>query len=81
MRIIDRKPALSSGVVYRLMTREEASRCYEPGGFTPEPTDQPYNGWSNYKTWVTGAWITSDEDSYEADRASLARGGTDALRA
>jgi hypothetical protein len=63
------------------MTKEEASRWYEPGGFTPEPTDQPYNGWSNYKTWVTDAWLTSDEDSYEAARASLARGGSDALRA
>jgi hypothetical protein len=81
VRIIDRKPPLSSGVVYSLMTKEEASRWYEPGGFTLEPTDQPYNGWSNYKTWATGAWLTSDEDSYEAARASLARGGTDALRA
>jgi hypothetical protein len=81
VRILNRKPALSSGVVYSLMTKEEASRWYEPGGFTPEPADQPYNGWSNYKTWVTHAWLTSDEESYEAARSSMARGGTDALRA
>jgi hypothetical protein len=81
VRTLDRKPALSSGVVYSLMSREEAPRWYEPGGFTPEPTDQPYNGWSNYKTWATDAWLTSDEESYAAARASLARGGTDALRA
>jgi hypothetical protein len=36
---------------------------------------------SNYKTWATDAWLTSDEESYEAARASLARGGIDALRA
>src|SRR5207248_3178611 len=52
-----------------------------PGGFTPEPTDQPYNGWSNRKTWATDVWLTNDEESYEAARASLAKGGTAALRA
>jgi hypothetical protein len=81
VRIIDRKSALSSGVVYSLMTKEEASRWYEPGSFTPEPTDQPYNGWNNYKTWAMHAWLTSDEESYEAARSSLARGGIEALRA
>src|SRR5256885_5162881 len=75
VRIIDRKPALSSGVVYSLLTKEEASRWYEPGSFAPEPTDQPYNGWSNYKTWATDTWLTDDQDSCEAARASVASGG------
>ena len=80
VRIIDRKPALSSGVVYSLMTKEEASRWYEPGSFAPEPTDQSYNGWSNYKTWATDAWLTDDQASSEAARASVASGGAGALR-
>ncbi len=46
VRILDRTPALSSGVVYSLMDRETAARWYTPDGFTPEPTDQSYNGWS-----------------------------------
>jgi hypothetical protein len=60
------------------MTKEEASRWYEPGGFTPEPTDRPYNGWSNYKTWATGAWLTSDEESYDSACASPAQTATTA---
>lgn len=81
VRILDRLPALSSGVVYSLMDKAEAPRWYEPGAFTPEPADQPYNGWSNYKTWATDLWITNDEDGYTAARAAIARGGIAALRA
>ncbi len=44
VRILDRTPALSSGVLYSLMTKENAARWYMSGGFEPEPTDQLYNG-------------------------------------
>jgi hypothetical protein len=81
VRILDRMPALSSGVVYSLLDKASAARWYTPRTFEPEPTDQPYNGWSNYKTWVTNLWITNDEDGYDAARAAIGRGGLDALRA
>jgi hypothetical protein len=81
VRIVDRAPALSSGVIYSLMTREEAPRWYRPGAFEPEPADQPYNGWTNYATWATDLWITNDHEGYDAARAAVARGGPDALRA
>lgn len=81
VRILDRAPALSSGVIYSLLTRDDASRWYTPGAFEPEPADQPYNGWSNYKTWATDLWITNDREGYDAARAAVARGGPDALRA
>jgi len=80
VRILDRTPALSSGVIYSLMDKADAARWYTPGAFQPEPTDQPYNGWSNYKTWATDLWITNDEEGYDAARAAIARGGADALR-
>ncbi len=81
VRIMDRKPALSSGVIYSLMLKEEAGRWYTPGAFEPEPTDQPYNGWTNYATWATDLWITNDHDGYDAAHAAIRRGGADALRA
>lgn len=81
MRIVDRAPTLSSGVIYSLMTKEEASRWYTPGAFEPEPVDQPYNGWSNYKTWAVDLWVTNDHEGYDAARAAVASGGPDALRA
>ncbi len=81
VRIMDRTPALSSGVIYSLMDKAEASRWYTPGAFEPEPTDQPYNGWSNYKTWATDLWITNDREGYDVAHAAIARGGADALRA
>jgi len=81
VRILDRTPALSSGVIYTLMDRESAARWYTPGAFEPEPTDQPYNGWSNYKTWATDLWITNDPEGYDAARVAIASGGPDALRA
>ncbi len=81
MRVLDRTPVLSSGVVYSLMTKDEASRWYTPGAFEPEPTDQPYNGWSNYKTWATDLWITNDHEGYDEAHAAIARGGADALHA
>ncbi len=80
VRILDRKPALSSGVIYTLMDKVNASRWYTAGSFEPEPTDQPYNGWSNYKTWATDLWITNDQEGYEAARTALVHGGADALR-
>ena len=27
-------------------------------------TDQKYNGWTNYETWVTKLWMDNDEGSY-----------------
>lgn len=81
VRIIDRTPALSSGVVYSLMDRDTAPRWYTPAAFAPEPDDQPYNGWSNYKTWATDLWITNDQEGYEAARAAVAGGGAESLRA
>jgi len=37
-----------------------------------------YNGWENYQTWVTYAWLTNDEGSYtwarETVRAGVAAG-------
>jgi len=81
VRILDRRPALSSGVIYSLMSKADAARWYMPGAFQPEPADQPYNGWSNYKTWATDLWITNDEEGYDAARAAVAEGGADALRA
>jgi len=81
VRILDRKPALSSGVMYSLMTKEDGGRWYTPGAFLPEPTNQPYNGWSNYATWATDLWLTNDHDSYDAACAAIKRGGPDALRA
>jgi hypothetical protein len=81
VRVLDHKPALSSGVIYSLMLKEEAGRWYMPGAFEPEPTNQPYNGWSNYATWATDLWITNDHDSYDAAYAAIKRGGADALRA
>ncbi len=80
VRILDRTPALSSGVVYSLMDKASAARWYTPHAFEPEPVDQPYNGWCNYKTWATDLWITNDEEGYDAARAAIARGGADALR-
>ncbi len=77
----EREPALSSGVLYSLMTKADAARWYTPGAFESEPVDQPYNGWSNYKTWATDLWLTNNEESYDAARAAVARGGPDALRA
>ncbi len=81
VRIMDHKPALSSGVIYSLMDRESAARWYTPGAFEPEPPNQPYNGWSNYATWATDLWITNDHDSYDAAHAAIKNGGADALRA
>jgi len=81
VRIIDRMPALSSGVLYTLMDRESAARWYTPGAFEPEPTNQPYNGWTNYATWATDLWITNDREGYDAAHTAIASGGPDALRA
>ncbi len=81
VRIVDRAPTLSSGVIYSLMTKEEASRWYTPGAFEPEPANQPYNGWSNYKTWATDLWVTNDHEGYDAARAAVESGGPNALRA
>jgi len=81
VRVLDHKPALSSGVIYSLMLKEEAGRWYTPGAFLPEPINQPYNGWSNYATWATDLWITNDHDGYDAACAAIKNGGADALRA
>ena len=81
VRIIDRMPTLSSGVLYTLMDRESAARWYAPGAFEPEPANQPYNGWTNYATWATDLWITNDREGYDAAHAAIANGGPDALRA
>ncbi len=81
VRIIDRTPTLSSGVFYSLLDKASAARWYTPGAFEPEPVDQPYNGWSNYKTWATDLWITNDREGYDAAHAAIAGGGAEALRA
>lgn len=47
----------------------------------PEPTDQPYNGWSNYKTWATDLWLTNDPAGRDAAQEAVAHGGVAALRA
>lgn len=28
-------------------------------------TDQGYNGWTNYETWIVDVWLTSDQGLYE----------------
>ncbi len=28
-------------------------------------SDQTYNGWTNYQTWVVNLWMTNDSGSYE----------------
>jgi len=81
VRIIDHPPALSSGVIYSLMDKADAARWYTPGAFQPEPVDQPYNGWSNFKTWATDLWLTNDQESYDAAREITLRGGAAALHA
>lgn len=64
-----------------MLDRESATRWYTRGAFEPEPTNQPYNGWTNYATWATDLWITNDQEGYEAARAAIASGGAAALRA
>lgn len=81
VRVLDRTPVLSSGVIYSLMTKADAPRWYTSGSFEPEPTDRPYNGWSNYKTWATDLWVTNDQEGYDAAYAAMNHGGADALRA
>jgi uncharacterized protein YgfB (UPF0149 family) len=31
-------------------------------------TDERYNGWTNYETWVTALWIDNDEGTYTESR-------------
>ena len=29
-----------------------------------QQTNNTYNGWSNYETWLAGLWLTNDQSNY-----------------
>jgi len=50
-------------------------------------SDQTYNGWTNYETWLINVWMSNDEGSYElwqetaVEYIEEAEGDTDKERA
>ena len=42
-------------------------------------TENTYNGWTNYETWLTHLWLTNDPGTDSAAR-EIAAEGTDALQ-
>lgn len=34
-------------------------------------SDETYNGWTNYETWLVNLWLTNDEGSYDVVRETV----------
>lgn len=83
VRIVTEKPLPGEGQHVMLMSKEEAPKWYEPGGFTPRTAEElRYNGWTNWETWNVDCWISNDQDASEGLSGLVASDADDdALRA